>query len=309
MIKIKEEDIANFESDGVLKIEAAVSARQTEDLDRAISPYLPRRKLLNKILFGDSLFFTQPNVWMSNPYFLQFVQQPNFIHIASQLLRSTRINLLQDMIFVKSENCKQIFDWHTDVSYAPIDGKKIISFWMATEKVSLDDGGLQFIKGSHRWTKIPDSRPSLVLLSRFLPQNWGKGQSRESVAKEWKKTDQFSEDDIVSFNLDRGDILAFHGTIQHRSGPNWSGKINRKGYAIRYAGDDITYKPHSKVGIAYQLWDPKLSIGEKMGGSVFPMIYENGDHIKLESANEERGKIWRLIRSQILSFRSMFADI
>ena len=116
--------------------------------------------------------------------------------------------------------------------------------------------------------------------------------------------DTYSKDDVVSFDLKRGDLLAFHCEIQHRSGPNWAEKIHRKGYTVRYAGDDITYYPHPDIGVAYQLWNPKLDVGEKMRGPLFPLLYENGQYLELESVGIEKGRIWRALHNKILALRS-----
>ena len=174
MVEITEKDIVSFEKDGVIKIEDAISSNQLEELDRAITPYLARRKLLNKLIFGDSLFLAKMNLWKTDSYFLQFVQQPMFIDMAVKLLRSSRINLLQDVIFVKSAGSRQKFVWHHDQIYAPIHGKMVVSFWMATKNVTLHNGGLQFIKGSHQWTENI-STPPLTPISKLFPQYWLRG--------------------------------------------------------------------------------------------------------------------------------------
>jgi ectoine hydroxylase-related dioxygenase (phytanoyl-CoA dioxygenase family) len=282
MVEITEKDIENFEKDGVIKIKGAITLNQLEELDSAITPYLAQRKLLNKLMFGDSLYFSKPNLWKSNPYFLQFAQLPIFIDLAVKLLRSCRVNLLQDALFVKSARSSTKLDWHHDLIYAPVQGEMVISLWMATENVLLHDGGLQFLKGSHRWTENIGPPPNLLPLSKLLPRYWGK-----------KKTPTYSKDDVVSFNLERGDLLAFHGKTLHRSGPNWAGIIDRKGYTLRYTGDDITYCHHSDTGLAYQLWNTKLNMGEKMKGPLFPLLYENGKYIESKSVSLEKGRIWR----------------
>ena len=227
--------------------------------------------------------------------------------MAAQLLRSSRINLLQDQIFVKSAGSENKFDWHRDISYAPIQGKMIISFWMATENVSLHDGGLQFIKGSHRWIEnrgsplksFPRARKTLLPLLKLLPQYWERVSVRTS-----EDSDIYSKDDVVSFDLKQGDLLAFHGETQHRAGPNWGNKIDRKGYAVRYVGDDITYHPRPDSGIAYQLWNAKLKMGDKIGGPLFPLLYENGEYLELGPVGFEKGRMWRVLYNQILALRS-----
>ena len=304
MVEITEKDVERFEKDGVIKIKDFIPVSQLEELDRAITPYLANRNLLNKLVFGDSLFFSKPNLWKSDPYFLQFVQQPMFIDVAIKLLRSSRINLLQDVIFVKSANSRQKFAWHHDLIYAPIHGEMVVSFWMATKNVTLHNGGIQFIKGSHRWTENFGPPPNLAPIAKIFPQHWRTGKTSNLSPRAVEDSDAYSKDAVVSFDLEQGDLLAFHGEIQHRSGPNWAEKIDRKGYTIRYAGDDITYHPHPDTGLAYQLWNPKLNAGEKMRGPLFPLLYDNGKYLELEPASLEKGRLWRVLHNKILALRS-----
>ena len=64
MVEITEKDVVSFEKDGVIKIKDFIPVNQLEELDRAITPYLARRKLLNKLIFGDSLSIRFPP-WVS----------------------------------------------------------------------------------------------------------------------------------------------------------------------------------------------------------------------------------------------------
>jgi ectoine hydroxylase-related dioxygenase (phytanoyl-CoA dioxygenase family) len=295
MVEITEKDVGNFEKDGVIRVKGAINENQLEKLDRALTPYLARKKLINKLMFGDSLFFSKPNVWKSDPFFLKFVQQPIIIDLAAKLLRSSRVSLLQDVIFLKSSGAIKEFPWHHDISYAPIQGEKIMSFWMATESVSLHNGGLQFIKGSHRWTENFGPPPNLLPISKLLPQYWMKSKTSNFSVRTPEDYDKYSKNDVVSFDLERGDLLAFHGRTQHRSGPNFAEEIDRKGYVVRFTGDDIIYDPHSNTGAAFQLWNAKLNSGDKMSGPLFPLLYENGKYLELKSAGSEKGRLWRVL--------------
>ena len=53
-----------------------------------------------------------------------------------------------------------------------------------------------------------------------------------------------------------------------------------------------------------QLWNPKLDAGEKMKGPLFPLLYENGQYLELESVGLEKGQIWRALHNKILALRS-----
>ena len=296
-MEITSEELERFERDGVIRIASVVPRELLERLDRAIDPYLARWKSLRKLVFGDTQFFTRPNVWKIDPFFFGFVQEPVFLEIAAQLLRSKRISLLQDQIFVKLVGCRKPFGWHQDHAYAPIAGDKMVSFWMATERITLESGGLQFVAGSHRWTEAFTARPELTPVEKLLRRRRSADTPVESLA-------EYSEDRVVAFELEPGDLVAFHGRTLHRSPPNLSQATQRKGWAVRYVGDDVTYRPQPEVGPTFEFWDPELAPGEAMEGPLFPLLYEDGRFLAREFRGPERMQLSRILRTPLRSFWS-----
>lgn len=49
--------------------------------------------------------------------------------------------------------------------------------------------------------------------------------------------------DIVGWDMQLGDVVAFHSMILHWSGANKSNTARRRAYAIRWLGDDVTFDP------------------------------------------------------------------
>ena len=47
--------------------------------------------------------------------------------------------------------------------------------------------------------------------------------------------------DIISFEMNPGDLLAFHSLVVHGSNGNFSKIHRRRGYAVRYTGDNVFY--------------------------------------------------------------------
>ena len=47
---------------------------------------------------------------------------------------------------------------------------------------------------------------------------------------------------------------------------------------------------------------------KKWGGALYPLLYENGKYLELESTGPDKGRLWRVLRNQILSFRGKSAD-
>ena len=47
--------------------------------------------------------------------------------------------------------------------------------------------------------------------------------------------------EIISFDMNPGDILAFHALVVHGSSGNFSKDRRRRGYAVRYTGKEVFY--------------------------------------------------------------------
>ena len=166
-VLVSDADIASFERDGVIAIRGAVPEEALLLLERAIDRHLQGPAALNRLLFGDAGFFTRPNVWKTDADFFELVQTPIFAEIAARLLRSERINLLQDQIFVKRSSTERVFDWHQDLSYSPVAGERMLSLWMACGPVTRETSGVQFLRGSHR-APLDVSRPSVSPIELLL---------------------------------------------------------------------------------------------------------------------------------------------
>jgi hypothetical protein len=41
-----------------------------------------------------------------------------------------------------------------------------------------------------------------------------------------------------------------------------------------------------------------------MGGPLFPLLYENGQYLELESDVSKKGRMWRIFQNKILALRS-----
>ena len=78
------------------------------------------------------------------------------VAIAAQLLDTDKVNLLYDQLFVKPPQGGPT-PWHSDLPYWPVEGTAVMSLWLALGDVDLDNGGLEFIRGSHKWAKRFDT--------------------------------------------------------------------------------------------------------------------------------------------------------
>ena len=70
-----------------------------------------------------------------------------------------------------------------------------------------------------------------------------------------------------------GDLLAFHALIVHGSGGNHSKELRRRGYAVRYTGDDVFYSKHK--GSHLDLRNPELKDEDVLDSKQYPVVWKN----------------------------------
>ena len=81
-----------------------------------------------------------------------------------------------------------------------------------------------------------------------------------------------SEDDIICYDLEPGDCLIHHANAIHGARGNKSSTERRRGYATRWAGDDVVWDP--RKGTTDVLRDPGLNPGDPLDSELFPVVWQ-----------------------------------
>ena len=188
----------------------------------------------------------------------------------------SEINLFYDQLFVKEPSTPNRTRWHNDQPYWPVRGWPVMSFWVALDPVTKETGVVEFIPGSHRWGHW------------FQPENFAPGVSKsyEQNPDFVKMPDIETERDqhkIVSWDMEPGDVLAFHALVVHGSGGNHSNTIRRRGYAVRYTGREAVYcaDPGSHLGNR----SPTLKDGDVLDSEQYPVVWKNGESVNCNSSD------------------------
>ena len=212
---------------------------------------------------GRGRFHGNLRTWEWHEGFRRFCFESPLPGIAQRLLRSRKINLFYDQLFVKEPDTANRTRWHNDQPYWPIDGRQVLSFWVALDPTDRESGALEFVRGSHLWGRF------------FQPEAFG----RSAVASYernpgYQRIPDIDADrgayDIISFDLEPGDVYAFHALTVHGAGGNLSAGKRRRGYAVRYTGDDIVYssQPASNKGLR----NPLLKDGGALDSEQYPLV-------------------------------------
>ena len=140
-----------------------------------------------------------------------------------------------------------------------------MSFWVALDTVTVDSGGLEFIKGSHLWDKW------------YQPETFGKTSGHGEYERNPDYVDipdiQAMRDryEIISWDLEPGDVYAFHAMTVHGAGGNLRFDVRRRGYTVRYCGDDAVYD--TRKGTQGHLRSESHRDGDQLDSDQYPLVW------------------------------------
>ena len=265
---ISREQVKAFRKDGVIVVRQAVDRAGVIALRDAIErdiqqpgpfvhSYTPQD--------GQGRFYGNLRTWETDLALRRFCFDSSLPAMTASLLETDRVNLLYDQLFVKEPATVNSTRWHNDQPYWAVRGWQVMSFWIALDPVTLESGALEFIRGSHRWVRW------------FQPQAFGETEGFDDYDNnpdyelipdiENGRTDY----DIVSWELAPGDVYAFHALTVHGAGGNLMERVRRRGYAVRYTGDDAVYD--TRPGTHPDLRSDHHIDGERLDSDRFPLVW------------------------------------
>jgi len=266
-IRVSEADLQAYDEDGACVLRGVIDAQWRAELADAIE-----RDIANP---GPNYhgyaaeeeaggFHGNLRIWENDQTFHRFCHQSLLPELAQQFFRSARVNLLYDQLFVKEPGTPNPTRWHNDQPYWAVRGWHVLSFWTSLDPVTQDSGALKFIRGSHKWDRW------------FQPETFGdnsatNGYELNENYEPMPDVDANADDyDIVSWDLEPGDIYVFHGLTVHGAGGNLRQDRRRRGYTVRYTGDDAVYD--TRPGTNVHLRDQTLRDGEPLKGPMYPLV-------------------------------------
>jgi hypothetical protein len=254
-----------YETDGVTMIQQVLRPEEVQRAQEAID-----RLLQSKTLPAGSgwdydvkrgRFFMGMFLWTFDDVLRSTIIDSDLPDWAAGILGSKKVNILFDQLFVKEPGTNDPTPWHQDQPYWPVSGDQVMSFWIALDPVDRASGAVEYVKGSHRWD------------ARYQPKSFA-GPNKYPINENLQALPDIetlrSELDIVSYTMQPGDVVAFNGRILHGAGGNTTSDRRRRGYSIRYCGDDVRYAPD--VQTFKLIRDPGIAPGDPLDSSLFPVV-------------------------------------
>ncbi len=259
---ITDAEIADFDSDGVVKLSGLFDAEWIERLRS-----MTERSMAEQGQQAREYDTNEGGRFHANMFRLEsdhdlraYVFESPAGAIAARLLGSSVVSFFFDHLLVKEPGTENPTPWHQDLPYWPVNGRDMCSLWFAMDHVNADSGAVRYVAGSHRWS------------TWFRALSFG-GSDKYSDPSMPEVVDPDSDPDarIISFELEPGDVVAHHVMTMHGAPGNATTNRRRRGLATRWAGDDLVYDPRPKTMTLP--FESDVAPGEALRSARFPVVY------------------------------------
>jgi ectoine hydroxylase-related dioxygenase (phytanoyl-CoA dioxygenase family) len=162
---------------------------------------------------------------------------------------------------VKERDTREVTPWHHDEPYYCVDGASNVSLWVSLDPVPRQ-AGVEFIVGSHLWGR------------RFVPRKFVDHTAFVDDASGFELVPDIDpvrdQHEIVSFDVEPGDVIAFHYRTLH-SAPGTAGLIagRRRAVSFRYLGSDARFA--TRPWLHSPPYDP-IDPGQPLDDERFPLV-------------------------------------
>ncbi len=194
--------------------------------------------------------------------------------IARNLMGSTSVRFFHEHVLVKEPGATERTPWHHDQPYYCIDGDQNVSLWVALDAVPAMTG-MRFLAGSHRWNRWFVPRKFIDHTSYADPATLASadGGPRYELVPDIDAMLAEQPDDfrVISFDVEPGDVIAFHYRTLHDAPGNSLGR-RRRAVSFRWIGDDATFAARPwEVSPPYEA--DGLTVGGPLDGDDrFPLV-------------------------------------
>lgn len=234
---VTDDDIASYRADGAVVLRSVLDEASVQALRDAVETVLGSLSADSNEYarpgdprFAQDMFmFRRPDA--AGEVFRRVVLESPLAEVAGRLMGSTAVRFFYDQMFVKEPGAVAPTPWHQDLPYWPLRGEQICGLWCPLDIVDLDSGAVEYVRASHRSGRW------------YRPSHFGGESGYEGAAGDTMPDIDATvpQEDRLSWKMEPGDVIAFHGLVIHGSGANRSASRRRRAVSLRWMGDDSVY--------------------------------------------------------------------
>ena len=249
-----------FHTNGYLAPVRMLDDRQIDvlrdELVKLMDPSHPSHALFHEFHSNEStnpetVLFHALGAWRISEAFHDLLWNPAFVTPAAQLLGGP-VRFWHDQLFCKPPRHGGVVAWHQDYSYwTRTQPMAHLTCWIALDDATVENGCLQYVPGSHRWSLLPITGLA------------GGMEAINSVLTE----EQRSQFRPVAIELSKGEASFHHPLMVHGSSENKSTRP-RRGAVLNVVRDGVRSATDEPLlqGV------PPVPAGSPLGGQFFPLL-------------------------------------
>ena len=201
--------------------------------------------------------------WQRIAEYRDFVLHSPSAEIAARLMRSTTARIYHEHVLIKEPDTGEETPWHHDQPYYGVNGDQLCSLWLPLDPVP-KRACPEFVAGSHAGGALYYPR----LFAGH--EDYSEGEDGfETVPDIEAHRDQY---DILSWDLEPGDCIAFHMRAVHNGPPTTGLKTRRRGFSSRWLGDDARFATRPWT-TSPPFPEIRLKPGDPMEHPAFPVVW------------------------------------
>jgi hypothetical protein len=244
-------DIQTYHRDGAVLVKRVLNPQALELLRAGVEEAYrrqSRRKTKVDAEQGSGETLVLDYASQESPALRALIDSGTIGEIGARLMGTRSAHLVLDQIFHKARGPIVATPWHQDTPFLRVRGYDLIRLWFPCD-FSPREITVQVARGSHRWNVVWNTRLSDEMMN-------ANAQAKAEVAPVGdpllppapdvrRYRDSF---DILSWDVEPGDVLAFQGNMLHGSDglPNYDQP--RRALAVLLGGPDLRYHvPHGKA--------------------------------------------------------------
>lgn len=264
--RLTADEIQRYQEDGVIMIKGAIDPNWVRLIDAGVEEARAQLSLVGRFMSRKTRGYQMDIfLWKRIDELRDAIYYGPFAHWAQQLLGSEQVRFFYDQMFVKEPGTDAPTPWHQDLSFWPIRGEQITSFWIPLDPVNRESSGLMYVRGSHRWPQrfkaiSPDYVAAII------------DDKMDDIPDINANPEKY---ELLDWVMEPGDILMFHPLTLHGSYGNMHRTRRRRAIALRWTGDDVIYVPSAKRMPIQYAHDSVA--GQGLRGAAFPRILPEHD--------------------------------
>lgn len=291
---LTDDEIKRYQDDGVIMIKGAIDPNWLKLIEAGVEQARSDMSIAGRFMSRKTRGYQMDIfMWKHIDEIRDAIYYGPFAHWAQQLMGSREVRFFYDQMFVKEPGTDAPTPWHQDLSFWPIRGDQISSFWIPLDPVTRESSGLMYVRGSHKWTErykaiSPDYVAAII------------DEKMDDIPDINANPDKY---DLLDWNMEPGDILMFHPLTLHGSYGNSHRTRRRRALALRWTGDDVVWAPSSKrMPVNYR---HDSTIGGPLRGAAFPQILPHAiaeeRAVRRFPESDAKGKVAALLVHNLVS--------